>query len=98
MLVTLGAAAGSLVPLQATVRQERSPARLLPRVVALSTASIPIAVPTAVLVTGFLIDGLGLGPASMLLTSAAVLVGVGVLTSPWTRHLDTVERLPSRSC
>ena len=30
-LLTLGVAAGSLVPLQATVRQERSPARLLPR-------------------------------------------------------------------
>ena len=88
MLVTLGAAAGSLVPLQATIRQERSPLRLLPRVVALSTASIPIAVPTAVLVTGFLIDGLGLGRASLLLAGAAILVGLGVLTSPGTRHLD----------
>ena len=60
MLLTLGAAAGSLVPLQATIRQERSPARLLPRVVGLSTASIPVAAPIGVLVTGFLIDGLGL--------------------------------------
>ena len=91
MLVTLGAAAGSLVPLQATIRQERSPLRLLPRVVALSTASIPIAVPAAVLVTGFLIDGLGLGRASLLLTGAAILVGLAVLTSPWTRHLDRAE-------
>jgi predicted MFS family arabinose efflux permease len=88
MLVTLGAAAGSLVPLQATVRQERSPARLLPRVVALSTASIPVAVPIGALATGFLIDGLGLDRASLVLTAAAVLVGVGVLTSPWTRDLD----------
>ena len=39
MLLTLGAAAGLLVPLQATIRQERSPARLLPRVVGLSTAT-----------------------------------------------------------
>ena len=91
MLVTLGAAAGTLVPLQATVRQERSPARLLPRIVGLSTASIPVAVPTGVLVTGFLIDGLGLGRTSLLLTTAAVLVGAGVLTSPWTRHLDAAE-------
>jgi hypothetical protein len=74
--------------LQATIRQERSPLRLLPRVVALSTASIPTADPTAVLVTGFLIDGLGLGRTSLLLAGAAVLVGLGVLTSPWTRHLD----------
>ena len=91
MVVTLGAAAGSLVPLQATVRQERAPARLLPRVVALSTASIPVAVPSAVLVTGFLIDGIGLGAASWLLSATAVLVGIGVLTSPWTRHLDATE-------
>ena len=91
MLVTLGAAAGTLVPLQATVRQERSPARLLPRIVGLSTASIPVAVPTGVLVTGFLIDGLGLGRTSLLLTTAAVLVSAGVLTSPWTRHLDAAE-------
>jgi predicted MFS family arabinose efflux permease len=91
MLVTLGAAAGSLVPLQATIRQERSPAHLLPRVVGLSTASIPVAVPTGVLVTGFLIDGLGLGRAALLLTTAGALVGAGVLTSPWTRHLDAAE-------
>ena len=91
MLVTLGAAAGMLVPLQATIRQERSPAGLLPRIVGLSTATIPVAVPTSVLVTGFLIDGLGLGRASLLLTTAAVLVGTGVLTSPWTRHLDAAE-------
>jgi predicted MFS family arabinose efflux permease len=91
MLVMLGVAAGSLVPLQATIRQERSPARLLPRVVGLSTASIPVAVPTGVLVTGFVIDGLGLGRASLLLTTAAVLVGAGVLSSPWTRHLNAAE-------
>ena len=90
MLVTLGAAAGTLVPLQATIRQERAPAFLLPRVVGLSTATIPVAVPTGALVTGFLIDGLGLGQASLLLTTAAGLVGAWVLTSPWTRHLDAV--------
>ncbi len=70
MLLTLGAAAGSLVPLQATIRQERSPARLLPRVVGLSTASIPVAAPLGALATGFLIDGIGLH-RSMLLTTAA---------------------------
>jgi predicted MFS family arabinose efflux permease len=91
MLVTLGVAAGALVPLQATIRQERSPDRLLPRIIGLSTASIPVAVPTGVLVTGFLIDGLGLGRASLLLTTAAILVGAGVLTSPWTRHLNAAE-------
>lgn len=91
MLAALGAAAGSLVPLQATFRQERSPDRLLPRVVGLSTARIPVAVPTAGVVTGFLIDGLGLEHASLLLYATALLVGVSVLASPGTRHLDAAE-------
>jgi predicted MFS family arabinose efflux permease len=89
MLLVVGAAAGSLVPLQATIRQSRSPARLLPSVVGLSTASIPVAAPTGALVTGFLIDGLGLGRASLLLTAAALVVGAAVLSSPWTHLLDT---------
>jgi hypothetical protein len=70
-----------------TIRQERAPDHLLPRIVGLSTVSIPVAVPTSVLVTGFLIEGLGLGRASLVLAAAAVLVGAGVLTSPWTRDL-----------
>jgi predicted MFS family arabinose efflux permease len=91
MLVVLGAAAGSLVPLQATIRQERSPARLLPRVVALSTATIPVAGPTGVLVTGFLIDGLGLRQAALLLSAAAVLVGILVVTSRATRRFARTD-------
>lgn len=89
MLLTLGAAAGSLVPLQATIRQERSPARLLPRIVGLSTASVPVAAPIGVLVTGFLIDGLGLHQTLLLMTAGAALIGMSVLTSKATRAFDT---------
>ena len=85
MLLILGAAAGALVPLQATIRQERASARLLPRVVALSVATIPVAAPTGVLVTGFLIDGLGVRSAALLLSMAAALIGLTVLTSRSTR-------------
>jgi predicted MFS family arabinose efflux permease len=88
MLVTLGAAAGSLVPLQATIRQERSPARLLPRVVGLSTASVPVAAPIGVLITGFLIDGLGLHQTLLLMTAGAALIGATVLTSKGIRAFD----------
>lgn len=91
MLLTLGAAAGSLVPLQATIRQERSPARLLPRVVGLSTASVPVAAPIGVLVTGFLIDGLGLHQTLLLMTAGAALVGTAVLTSKGIRAFDANE-------
>ena len=89
MLLTLGAAAGSLVPLQATIRQERSPARLLPRVVGLSTASVPVAAPIGVLGTAFLIDGLGLHRTLVLMTVGAALIGATVLTSKAVRVFDT---------
>ncbi len=88
MLLTLGAAAGLLVPLQATIRQERSPARLLPRVVGLSTASIPVAAPVGILVAGFLIDGLGLHQTLLLMTAGAALIGTTVLTSKATHVFD----------
>ena len=88
---TLGAAAGSLVPLQATIRQERSPARLLPRVVGLSTASIPVAAPIGVLVTGVLIDGLGLHQTMLLMTAGAALIGTTVVASKATRAFDADE-------
>ena len=91
MLLTLGAAAGSLVPLQATIRQERSPARLLPRIVGLSTASVPVIGPIGVLLTGVLIDGLGLHQTLLLLTAGAALIGATVLTSKWTRLFDRNE-------
>ncbi len=91
MLLTLGAAAGSLVPLQATIRQERSPARLLPRVVGLSTATVPVAGPIGVLATGFLIDGFGLHQTLLLMTAGAALIGATVVTSKATRLFDTNE-------
>jgi len=91
MLLTLGAAVGSLVPLMATIRQERSPARLLPRVVGLSTASIPVAAPIGVLVTGLLIDGVGLFQALLLMTAGAALIGLTVLTSKGIRLFDADE-------
>ena len=90
MLLTLGAAAGALVPLMATIRQERSPAHLLPRVVGLSTASIPVTGPVGVLATGFLIDGIGLHHTLLLMTAGAVLLGVTVLTNKGIHLFDAV--------
>jgi predicted MFS family arabinose efflux permease len=97
MLLTLGAAVGSLVPLQATIRQERAPARLLPRVVGLSTATIPVAAPIGVLLTGFLIDGLGLHRTLLLMTAGAVLIGSTVVASKGTRAFDATPTPQRRS-
>jgi predicted MFS family arabinose efflux permease len=81
LLLTLGAAAGSLVPLMATIRQERSPAHLLARVVGLSTASIPVTGPVGVLATGVLIDGVGLQRTLLVMTGAALLVCLAAWSS-----------------
>lgn len=88
LLATLGAAAGSLVSLQDSIRRERSPARLLPRVVGLSSASVPVAGPVGVLATGFLIDGLGLHQTLLRMTAGAAVIGIAVLTSRATRFFD----------
>ena len=89
MLVTLGAAVGALVPLMATIRQERSPAHLLPRVVGLSTATIPVTGPIGVLAAGLMIDGLGLRTTLLAMTTAGLLIAVVVVTNPGVRLFGT---------
>jgi MFS family permease len=91
MLLVIGIAAGALVPLQATIRQERAPAELLARVVGLSTASIPVAAPIGVVVTGALIDVAGLHPALLLLSVGAAVIGALALVSRATSRFDPSE-------
>jgi MFS family permease len=100
VLLTLGTAVGSLVPLQATIRQERAPAHLLPRIVALSTATIPVAAPAGVVATGFLIDAAGLHTTLLLLTAGATLIGARVVTSRAIRTFDRPVTRPvvARDC
>lgn len=90
-LLILGSAVGVLVPLQATIRQERSPAHLLPRVVGLSTASIPVMAPIGVLVTGVLIDLLSLQRTLLLTSAGAIAIGVAVVMSKATHTFDRFE-------
>jgi predicted MFS family arabinose efflux permease len=91
LVLALGIAAGSLVPMMATVRQERSPAHLLPRVVGLSTAGVPVVGPIAVLGVGFLLEGLGIRMTMLLMTAGTALLGLGVLTSDGIRALDATR-------
>ena len=95
LVLALGIAAGSLVPMMATVRQERSPGHLLPRVVGLSTVSVPVVGPIAVLAVGFLLEGLGLRATLLLMTAATALLGLGVLTSDGIRALDGTRPIPA---
>jgi predicted MFS family arabinose efflux permease len=87
-LALLGAVSGSLVSLQATIRQERTPPALLPRVVGLSTGPVPVVAPVAVLVAGLLIDRLGIANAIGLLVVGVVAVGIGAARSEGVRRFD----------
>ena len=92
-LLAWGMAAGSLVPMMATVRQERSPAHLLPRVVGLSTAGVPVVGPISVLVAGFLLEGLGVPMTLLLMTGGTALIGIAALTSAGVRTFDASARV-----
>jgi hypothetical protein len=58
------------------------------RVVGLSTASIPVAAPIGVLITGSLLDGLGLHQTLLLMTAGAAIVGATVRASKGIRVFD----------
>ena len=96
MLVTLGTAVGSLVPLMATIRQDRSPSHLLPRIVGLSTASIPVTGPVGVLATGVLIDAVGLQRTLLLTTVLAAVIGLATWASRGPRLFDAKTDLVAR--
>jgi predicted MFS family arabinose efflux permease len=88
LLLALGAGVGSLVPLMATIRQERSPARLLARVVGLSTASIPVTGPVGVLAAGVLIDAVGLQRTLLAMSGVALVIALATWANGAVRRFD----------
>jgi predicted MFS family arabinose efflux permease len=88
IVATIGAMAGYLVPMMATIRQERSPAHLLPRVIALSTGLYPVVTPISVLVAGILLDVAGVGGAMTVLAAGTVILGLAELSSRGIRAFD----------
>jgi hypothetical protein len=87
-VAVLGAGTGSLVALQATIRQERTPPALLPRVVGLSTGPVPVVGPVAVLLAGIVIDRLGIARALVLLVVGVVALGIGGARLDGVRQFD----------
>jgi predicted MFS family arabinose efflux permease len=90
-LLAMGVLSGSLVPMMATIRQERSPAHLLPRVVGLSTASVPVVGPIAVLVVGVLLEALGVRTTLLAMTAGTAMIGIAALTSSGVRAFDAAS-------
>ncbi|HEX6127543.1 MAG TPA: MFS transporter [Candidatus Limnocylindria bacterium] len=87
-LLSMGVLSGSLVPMMATIRQERSPAHLLAWVVGLSTASVPVVGPIAVLVVGVLLEALGVSTTLLLMTAGTAMIGIAALSSAGVRYFD----------
>ena len=63
-------------PIEALVRQERTPAELRARGFATQMAALTLAAPIRVVVAGFLVDALGLRPAMLALATANALGGL----------------------
>jgi predicted MFS family arabinose efflux permease len=84
----IGVLAGFIVPMMATIRQERSPADLLPRVIAISTGLYPVVTPISVLVAGLLLDVAGPGATLAILTAGTVILGIAELSSAGIRAFD----------
>jgi predicted MFS family arabinose efflux permease len=88
VVASVGAMAGYLVPMMATIRQERSPAHLLPRVIAISTGLYPVVTPISVLVAGVLLDVAGVGGALTVLAAGTVVLGLAEVSSRGIRAFD----------
>jgi MFS family permease len=91
-VAVLGVGTGSLVALQATIRQERTPPALLPRVVGLSTGPVPVVGPVAVLLVGVLIDRMGIEGAIVVLVAGVIALGTGAARLDGVRRFDDGPR------
>lgn len=88
IVAAIGVMAGYLVPMMATIRQERSPAELLPRIIAVSTGLYPVVTPISVLVAGILLDLAGTGGTLAIMTAGTVVLGFAELSSRGIRAFD----------
>lgn len=88
IVAAIGVMAGYLVPMMATIRQERSPGELLPRVIAVSTGLYPVVTPISVLVAGVLLDVAGASGTLAIMAAGTVILGITELASRGIRAFD----------
>jgi MFS family permease len=86
-LALIGIAAGAIVPLEHTVRQELTPKHLRGRVFATVAASQAAAVPLGVLLGGAVVQALGLRAELVLYGAGNVVLAVAAVTAPAGRRL-----------
>lgn len=87
-LTILGIATGPLTPIFATVVQERTPAAMRGRVFGLISASVWIVLPIGMLVTGLLIERIGLRATFLAQGAVFALLATALLASPVLHAMD----------
>ena len=83
-----GIGVGPINPIATTVLQERVPREMLGRVFGLLIAAAWIAFPLGNLVTGFLVEGIGLIPTLVAISTAYLAVAVSMLLIPAFHEMD----------
>ena len=76
------------MPLFHTIRQERTPVALRARVFATVAAAEAMAIPPALLVAGYVVEGLGLRAALLLFAAGNTAYALLKLTLPATKGLE----------
>lgn len=89
--VITGLAVGPINPIISTVTYERIPEGMRARVFGTITAGVTIAVPLSVLVTGYLLEWLGLRPLLLVLGTGYMLTTGSLLINPAIRELNMLE-------
>jgi len=88
VLFAIGVVAGADAPLEDTIRQERIPAALRARALALLLAAQTLAIPPAVLLAGVLIGAAGLRASLVFFALGNMLLATWAIGSRRTRRLE----------
>jgi MFS family permease len=88
-----GLASGPLNPILSAVQYERIPANLRGRVLGTVTAGVMVGTPLGVLLSGLLIDQVGLRPVLIGVAAAYLFVTLSFLVAPAFREMDPPTRV-----
>ena len=94
--VLLATGLSAAAPIEALVRQERTPPVLRARVFATQMAALTLVAPIGVVAGGFLVEAVGLQPALLAVAAVNLLLAVAVAVAPAARALD--EPPPETEC
>ncbi len=95
VLAISGIVGGPINPLLVTIRHERIPTQLRGRIFSTFSAIAQVATPLGIVLAGFFIDGIGLGPTILMVALCAQIVGVAMLFVPAFHEMNVSPTLSS---